>query len=128
MLMRIEAILPVSAQATAVLLLTSCQQHSLAPWGKQMMFRNHPCKPVVNSGICKIIASVFADVWRSPEQQPSLIPQLFGEDVEKKIDKEEEPLLVPSYRLAGLERKVTFCLSKPSWLHGELLSSRVPAN
>lgn len=114
MLMRIEAILPVSAQATAVLLLTSCQQHSLAPWGKQMMFRNHPCKPVVNSGICKIIASVFADVWRSPEQQPSLIPQLFGEEVEKKIDKEEEPLLVPSYRLAGLERKVTFCLSKPS--------------
>ncbi|XP_074771594.1 MAP7 domain-containing protein 3 isoform X9 [Athene noctua] len=49
-----------------------------------MMFRNRPCNPVVNSGICKIIAAVFAVVWRSYEQQPSLIPQLFGEDVEKK--------------------------------------------
>jgi len=92
------------------------------------MFRNHPLDPVVNSGIRKIIAAVFAAVWSSHEQQTSLIPQLFGEDVEKKKRQQEEPCLVLSCHSAGSERSVTFCLSKLSWLHGELLSSKIPTD
>lgn len=92
-----------------------------------MMFRNHPCNPVVNSGICKIIATVFAAVWRNCEQQPSLLPQLFGEDVEKKRH-QEEPRLVPSYCSASSERDITLSLSKLSWLRGEFLGSKIPAN
>lgn len=87
-----------------------------------MVFRNHPCNPVGNSGICKIAATVFAAVWRSCEQQLSLVLQLFGEVEEKTAG---GTLFAPTL---VLERDVTFFLSKLSCLCGELLSSRIPAN
>lgn len=92
---------------------------SSTPWREQMMFRNHPCNPVADIGICRIIChSIFCSLEKLWAATKSGITAVWRR-CRKKIRHPKEPQCsVPRSPSACLGREITSCFSGLSWLCG----------